>query len=68
MAKTIRDLEGIDIEQSITYWKNGRMSDEELFDEFAKIDYDTLTEDEQQLLEQLTIEYDAEFGYCEEDD
>lgn len=40
--------------------------DEDLFDELSVRDYDSLTNEEKQLLEQLTIEYDAECGYFED--
>ena len=43
-------------------------ADEKLFEELSSRDYDSLSEDEKQLLEQLTIEYDAEYGYSDEDD
>ena len=46
----------------IAIWK-----DEDLFDELSARDYDSLTNEEKQLLEQLTIEYDAECGYFEDD-
>lgn len=40
-----------------------KWADEELFEELSARDYDSLTEQEKELLEQLTIEYDAECGY-----
>ena len=42
-------------------------NDEDLFDELSARDYDSLTNEEKQLLEQLTIEYDAACGYFEDD-
>lgn len=44
-----------------------KWADEELFEELSSRDYESLTEKEKGLLEQLTIEYDAEFGYYEDD-
>lgn len=44
-----------------------KWADEELFEELSSRDYESLTEKEKRLLEQLTIEYDAEFGYYEDD-
>ena len=44
-----------------------KWADEELFEELSARDYDSLSEEEKGLLEQLTIEYDAEFGYFEDD-
>ena len=37
-----------------------KWADEELFNELSARDYDSLTDQEKELLEQLTIEYDAE--------
>lgn len=44
-----------------------KWSDEELFEALSARDYEDLSEDEKQLLEQLVIEYDAEYGYFEDD-
>ena len=44
-----------------------KWADEELFEELSSRDYESLTKKEKGLLEQLTIEYDAEFGYYEDD-
>ena len=41
----------------------GKWVDEELFEELSARDYDSLTEEEKGLLEQLCVEYDAEYGY-----
>ena len=40
-----------------------KRADEELFEELFARDYDSLTEEEKGLLEQLCVEYDAEYGY-----
>lgn len=40
-----------------------KWDDEDLFEELSARDYDTLTEEEKCLLEQLCVEYDAEAGY-----
>ena len=40
-----------------------KWADENLFEELSARDYDTLTEEEKSLLEQLCVEYDAEAGY-----
>lgn len=40
-----------------------KWADEDLFEELSARDYDSLTEVEKGLLEQLCIEYDAEAGY-----
>lgn len=40
-----------------------KWADEELFEELSARDYDSLTEEEKGLLEQLCVEYDAECGY-----
>ena len=40
-----------------------KWADEDLFEELSARDYDTLTEEEKGLLEQLCVEYDAEYGY-----
>ena len=45
----------------------GKWADEDLFEELSARDYDSLTDREKELLEQLTIEYDAEAGYFEDD-
>lgn len=39
-----------------------KWADEELFEELSARDYDSLTEEEKSLLEQLCIEYEAECG------
>ncbi|MCF0127410.1 MAG: hypothetical protein HUJ70_02515 [Pseudobutyrivibrio sp.] len=47
-----------------------KWEDEELFEELsarADRDYDSLTEHEKNLLEQLTVEHDAMCGYFEDD-
>lgn len=44
-----------------------KWADKGLFEELSTRDYDSLSEEEKGLLEQLTIEYDAEFGYFEDD-
>ena len=44
-----------------------KWADEGLFEELSSRDYESLTEKEKGLLEQLIIEYDAEFGYYEDD-
>lgn len=44
-----------------------KWADEALFEGLSARDYDSLSEKEKGLLEQLTIEYDAEFGYIEDD-
>lgn len=40
-----------------------KWADEDLFEELSARDYDSLTEEEKGLLEQLSVEYDAEYGY-----
>lgn len=40
-----------------------KWADEDLFEELSARDYNSLTEEEKDLLEQLSVEYDAEYGY-----
>ncbi len=40
-----------------------KWADEDLFEELSARDYDSLTEEEKGLLEQISVEYDAEYGY-----
>lgn len=40
-----------------------KWADEDLFEELSARDYNSLTEEEKGLLEQLSVEYDAEYGY-----
>lgn len=45
-----------------------KWKDEKLFEELSAKEYDSLSEEEKKLLEQLIIEYDAQYGYSDADD
>lgn len=44
-----------------------KRADGELLESLSSRDYELLSDQEKELLEQLTIEYNAEFGYFEDD-